>query len=225
MSKKPYVAKGMAVKKMKAPSTPAHFSEYSSSEEDDDDNDTDFDIDVTQMDNEDNEEMGQRLPSQSSDVLLLREESTEVVARDSSEGGNGTEDILTQKLYLTDHIHAASSQLSTQETQQTEELQLDPSQDIFHEGQTVAAPTKKKRRRSHAVVILPEHVERAMGEWLEHEGSYFYDKKHPLYRDNKKKREELERMGASFNPPVCAEDLSQWIITARTRYFYLYFFL
>ena len=160
-------------------------------------------------------------------MLVLREESTEVVARDSSEGGNGSEDVLTQppQLYVTDHIHAESSQLSTQETQQTEELELEQSEDLFHEGQSVAAPTKKKRRRSHAVVIQPVHVERAMGQWLEHQAPYFYDKKHPLYRDNKKKRADLVRMGASFDPPILAEDLTQWIITARTRYFYLDFFL
>ena len=183
MSKTPYVARGMAVKKMRAPSTPASFSEDSTSEEG---GDTDMDNDETQMD-EDEEVMAQRLPSQRSDVIVLQEESTQVVGRDSSEGEIETEDIVTQKLYKIDHIHDPSSQLSTQETQETEEPLLDPSPDMFHGGQTVAAPSKKKRRRSHAVVILPEDVERTLGEWLEQEATYFYDKRHPLYRDQKKK--------------------------------------
>ena len=210
MSKTPYLARGMAVKKLRAPSTPASFSEDSSSEEG---GDTDMDNDETQMD----EDMAQRLPSQRSDVIVLQEESTQVVSRDSSEGEIETEDIVTQKLYKIDHIHDPSSQLSTQETQQTEELLVDQSQDMFHGGQTLEASSKKKRRRSHAVVILPEHVERTLGEWLEQEATYFYDKRHPLYRDQKKKREDLQRMGDSFEPPIPPEDLSQWIITARTR--------
>ena len=199
---------------MKPPSTPARFSEESSTSED-----GETDNDETQM--EDMGDMGQRFPSQTSELFVLQEESTQVISRDSSEGE--IEDVVSQTLYKTDHVHAQSSQLSTQETQQTEEPMYDPSEDMFHGGQTPEESSQKKRRRSHAVVILPESVERKLGEWLETEATYFYDKRHPLYRDNKKKREDLQRMGDSFQPPIAAEDLSQWIITARTRYFYIYF--
>ena len=214
MPNKKMPPKGMAVKKLQVPSTPARYS--------DDSDETDLE-DETQMSSE---EMAQRLPSQTSELLILPEDTTEVAAREhsSEEGGNADEGDLTQHstLFKTDHIHAEDSQLSTQDLEKTEEQGA--SEDLFHEGQS-DAPSKKKRRRSHAQVILPEAVEKTMGEWLEFHAPYFYDKKHPLYRDNKKKREDLRRMGASFDPPICAEDLLQWIITARTKYFFLDFYL
>ena len=136
MSKTPYLAKGMAVKKMKPPSTPVSFSEESSEEGEPEDNDE------TMM-----EENGQKFPSQSSQVFVLPEDSALVIDPESSEG---------------EIQDAPSSQLTIQDSQLTEEI-YDPSQDMFH-GRQTTEDSKKKRRRKTAVVILPEKVEKKLGE-------------------------------------------------------------
>ena len=111
----------------------------------------------------------------------------------------------------------------TQRTSEEDENTEDERRDQEDELGDVRPGTKRKRRA--LPVILPENVERDLGEWLEHEVQYFYDKSLPDYKNRAKQRTVLEEKGKTFDPPVPVEQLLQWLKTIRTRYVFLYYLI
>ena len=111
----------------------------------------------------------------------------------------------------------------TQRTSEEDENTEDERRDQEDELGDVRPGTKRKRRA--LPVILPENVERDLGEWLEHEVQYFYDKSLPDYKNRAKQRTVLEEKGKTFDPPVPLEQLLQWLKTIRTRYVFLYYLI
>ncbi|XP_068215325.1 uncharacterized protein [Palaemon carinicauda] len=79
-------------------------------------------------------------------------------------------------------------------------------------------PRPRKRRRKSSNIILPEETEQNLGEWLEFEVPFIYDKGD--YRH--KKKEYIERVweekAASLEDPVTAQDLKTWFASLRSRF-------
>lgn len=76
----------------------------------------------------------------------------------------------------------------------------------------------KKRKRKATQVILAEETERLLGEWLEFDVPYFYNRGLPDYKNKAKQQAVLEEKGKSLDPPLTAVQLEQWLTTIRTRF-------
>ena len=93
-----------------------------------------------------------------------------------------------------------TSEEEEEDTQQTE----DESQRTEDElGDVPRAASKRKRRASQ--VILPDEVERQLGEWLEHEVPYFYNKGMADYKNKAKQKAVMEEKGKTFDPPLTVQ--------------------
>ena len=86
------------------------------------------------------------------------------------------------------------------------------------EGEEQDSQPAKKRKRKSAQVILAEETERQLGDWLEFDVPYFYNRGVPDYKNKAKQQAVLEEKGKSLDPPLTALQLEQWLTTIRTRY-------
>ena len=89
------------------------------------------------------------------------------------------------------------------------------SEDVGSQG---VQQEKKKRRRISPCVFLPEATERLLGEWLEEEVPFIYDKGLGLHKDTQKITKLFNDKAASLDPPISGPELRQWFESNRTRY-------
>ena len=120
---------------------------------------------------------------------------------------------------MEEDVDPQDAQRTSEEDENTEDERRD--QDDEEVG-GVRPGTKRKRALP---VMLPEDVERSLGEWLEHNVPYFYNKRHPDYKNKAKQRTILEEKGKTFDPPYPVEQLLQWLKTIRTRYVFFYYLI
>ena len=86
------------------------------------------------------------------------------------------------------------------------------------EGGPAGAQGKKKRKRVTRMTVLDENVERHLGDWLEHEASFIYDKKDPRHTNKDLVNVTWASKAASLNPPLTMEELKKWWDSIRTRF-------
>ena len=66
------------------------------------------------------------------------------------------------------------------------------------EGEEEDSQPAKKRKRKSAQVILAEETERQLGDWLEFDVPYFYNRGLPDYKNKAKQQAVLEEKGKSL---------------------------
>ena len=86
------------------------------------------------------------------------------------------------------------------------------------EGGPAGAKGKKKRKRVTRMTVLDETVERHLGEWLEYEASFIYDKKDPRHTNKDLVNVTWASKASSLNPPLSMEELRKWWDSIRTRF-------
>ena len=121
---------------------------------------------------------------------------------------------------MEDDVDPQDTQRTSEEDENTEDERRMDQEDELGD----LRPGSKRKRRAPPV-MLPDAVERELGDWLEHEVPYFYDKSLPDYKNKAKQRAVLEEKGKTFDPPVPVEQLLQWLKTIRTRYVFLYYLI
>ena len=122
---------------------------------------------------------------------------------------------------MEDDVDPQDTQRTSEEDENTEDERRMDQEDELGD----LRPVGSKRKRRVPPVMLPDAVERELGDWLEHEVPYFYDKSLPDYKNKAKQRAVLEEKGKTFEPPVPVEQLLQWLKTIRTRYVFLYYLI
>ena len=106
----------------------------------------------------------------------------------------------------------------------TDESQPEITQDeqpMSSEAEGGAAGGKggpKKRKRVTKMTVLDEAVERQLGEWLEHEATFIYDKKDPKHTNKDLVSATWASKAQSLNPPLTMEELKKWWDSIRTRF-------
>lgn len=78
-------------------------------------------------------------------------------------------------------------------------------------------PTGQGRKKNPSV-ILSEENERLVGEWLETEAEFIYNKGLTAYKDKAKVWRAFEEKGQSLVPPVSGRELRTWFTSLRSRF-------
>ena len=86
------------------------------------------------------------------------------------------------------------------------------------EGGPAGAKGPKKRKRVTRMTVLDEAVERQLGEWLEFEATFIYDKKDPRHTNKDLVNVTWASKASSLNPPLTMEELKKWWDSIRTRF-------
>jgi len=94
----------------------------------------------------------------------------------------------------------------------------DDEEDESAASQVDPEQKKKKRRRISPCVILSEATERMLGEWLEEEVPFIYNKGLGEHKDTHKIAKLFEEKAATLDPPITGPELKQWFESNRTRY-------
>ena len=151
---------------------------------------------------------------------------------DTSSGGN-TSTADTVVLHLSDQDCSVSipapvallgQEPNLPNLNQTDESQPEATQEeqpMSSEAEGSAAGGKgapKKRKRVTKVTVLNEDVERQLGEWLEHEATFIYDKKDPKHTNKDLVSATWASKAQSLTPPLTMEELKKWFDSIRTRY-------
>ncbi|KAG0729717.1 hypothetical protein GWK47_003411 [Chionoecetes opilio] len=79
-------------------------------------------------------------------------------------------------------------------------------------------PQPRKRRRKSTNIILTEETERMLGEWLEFEVPYLYDKGDPRHKQKEHIEHVWAEKAASMEPPITTLDLMTWFTSLRSRF-------
>lgn len=115
--------------------------------------------------------------------------------------------------------------MGTQDTQDTQYTHTQDSQDPDEASeessgaeQGTEAEQPKKRRRRATNVILPDDIERDLGEWLHYEVPFMYDKGDPCHKNKDLIESCWNTKGASLDPPVSGANLKMWFNSQRSRY-------
>ncbi|XP_068208963.1 uncharacterized protein [Palaemon carinicauda] len=76
----------------------------------------------------------------------------------------------------------------------------------------------RMRRRKTTNIILPEKTERLLGEWLEFDVPFIYDKGDLRHKQKEHVERVWEEKAASLNPPLASQDLKTWFSSLRSRF-------
>ena len=76
----------------------------------------------------------------------------------------------------------------------------------------------KKRRRVIKPMLLSEEVERQLGDWLEFEVTYIYDKKDQRHMNKDLVNATWDTKAKSLTPPLTMEELKKLFDSIRTRF-------
>lgn len=91
-------------------------------------------------------------------------------------------------------------------------------------GEPRALPRKRpskeegKRKRKGACVVLPAATERMLGEWLEDEADFIYDKGRKDHADRDKVFRAFSDKAKSLDTPITGPQLKQWFDSIRSRF-------
>ncbi|XP_066940454.1 uncharacterized protein [Macrobrachium rosenbergii] len=77
---------------------------------------------------------------------------------------------------------------------------------------------KRCVRKKNPSVILSDENERLVGEWLEQEAEFIYNKGMTAYKDKARVCRAFEEKGRSLAPPVSGPELRTWFTSLRTRF-------
>ena len=89
------------------------------------------------------------------------------------------------------------------------------------EGDDEAAETTviaRRKRRKNPSVIISEEDEKRLGEWLEDEAEFIYNKGLSAYKDKAKVTRAFEEKARTLDPPLTGEELKTWFTSLRSRF-------
>ncbi|XP_064120238.1 uncharacterized protein LOC135224845 [Macrobrachium nipponense] len=89
-------------------------------------------------------------------------------------------------------------------------IETEDSQDVEDD-----VPTGHKKS---LCVILSDENERLVGEWLEHEAQFIYNKRMAAYKDKAKVWKAFDDKGMSLRPPVTGNELRTWFTSLKSRF-------
>ncbi|KAG0715459.1 hypothetical protein GWK47_011880 [Chionoecetes opilio] len=105
--------------------------------------------------------------------------------------------------------------------EQVDDEESDDDKDPPHPQSGVEQPQQpqpRKRRRKSTNIILTEETERMLGEWLEFEVPYLYDKGDPRHKQKEHIEHVWAEKAASMEPPITTLDLMTWFTSLRSRF-------
>ena len=99
-----------------------------------------------------------------------------------------------------------------QAQEEAQEPQEVPQQPAGAEAQQKAEAQRRKQ------IILSDEVERRLGEWLEFEASFIYNKKDSRHVNKPLVTKTWEDKAKTLDPPLTSEELQRWFQSVRTKF-------
>ncbi|XP_066980090.1 uncharacterized protein [Macrobrachium rosenbergii] len=144
-------------------------------------------------------------PPSGSDAVVLQLEADELVTE--SELEEEEEDLAL--VYESDPAAAADDN--------SHEGDADDDTEGTPEGDDLDGPTGQGQKKNPSV-ILSEENERLVGEWLETEAEFIYNKGLTAYKDKAKVWRAFEEKGQLLVPPVSGCEVRTWFTSLRSRF-------
>ena len=76
----------------------------------------------------------------------------------------------------------------------------------------------KRRLKKNPSVLLDEETERMLGEWLEEEAAFIYNKGLTEYKDKAKVCRAFDEKAKTLNPTISGQALRTWFYSLRSRF-------